>query len=115
MSCEDIILALKDRKQIVCGDIQQCVDTLLYLKSLGAGFKFDEYTRGLMDGTRSPDPLYISPGLSRRRDYITCYRTGYAEGLRFEDIRDLVTGEDQTAIDSAVGLELVSGLFSVMS
>lgn len=115
MSYEDIILALKDKKQIVCGDIQQCIETLLYLKSMGAGFQFDEYTRGLMDGTRSPDLDYLSPGLSRRGAYITCFRNDYASGISFEDIRDLAVSEDQTVIDEAVGPELVSGLFALMS
>ena len=115
MSYEDIILALKDKKQIVCGDIQQCIETLLYLKSMGAGFRFDEYTRGLMAGTQSPNLDYLNPGLSRRGDRITCYRNGYASGISYEDIRYLVDGEDQTVIDEAVGPDLVSGLFALMS
>lgn len=112
---DDLEIALREMKQIICTTSQECIEVLRLIKSLDFGFDFDEYTEGLMSGDEKPDLDYLCPGLSTRSDpCITCYRNEYAHGPSFEEVMDIAAQEQEPDLEDGVGVELVSGLFSML-
>lgn len=112
---EDLEIALKEMKQVVCKTLQECLDVLKLIQTLDLGFDFDEYTTGLMDGIGIPNMEYLCPGLSYDgSSIITCYNNGYAKGLEYSDVMQIAALEQEPDMDEGVGAELVSGLFSML-
>ncbi len=112
---EDLEIALKEMKQVVCKTLQECLDVLKLIQVLDLGFDFDEYTTGLMDGSETPDTAYLCPGIScSGSNTITCFRNDYAKGLEYSDVMQIAALEQEPDMDEGVGAELVSGLFSML-
>ncbi len=112
---EDLEIALKEMKQVVCKTLQECLDVLKLIQTLDLGFDFDEYTTGLMDGIGIPNMDYLCPGLSCSSSRITCYNNGYAKGLEYSDVMQIAALEQEPDMDEGVGEKLVSGLFSMFA
>lgn len=113
---EDLEIALKEMKQVVCKTLQECLDVLKLIQVLDLGFDFDEYTAGLMDGNGIPNMDYLCPGLSYEgSSRITCYNNGYAKGLEYSDVMQIAALEQEPDMDEGVGEKLVSGLFSMFA